>query len=414
MERFYERRRTREVKVGNIGIGADNPIRVQSMITEETSNTPKAVAQIIELHQAGAEIVRLTTPTLQDAKNIEEIKKRLKTEYGFVPIVADVHHQGSRIATEAAKHAEKVRINPGLFVHHRKTGRQDEYSQNEIDQQHEEIDTALKPVLEVAKDRGIAMRIGVNHGSLAERLTVMHGDTPQGMVESAIEYIKICEANDFKNLVISMKASRVRVMVNANRLLADRMAEEGMDYPIHLGVTEAGKDQYARVKSTAGMSPLLLDGIGDTIRVSLAEDPVAEISVCHDILQACGLHKTKAEIIGCPGCGRTKFDLPTVMDQVTEATGHLKELDIAVMGCVVNGPGENADADYGYIGMGGGKIALMRGEERIKDVPQEKALDELIKLIKEDGKWVDPPPDQKPRKLIPITPIFNKRIDFDN
>ena len=408
----FARRRTREVKVGSIGIGGDNPVRVQSMITEETAAVPKAQKQIIELHKAGAEIVRLTTPTLQDAKLLGEIKAGIQKAYGDVPLVADVHHQGSRIAVEAAKHVDKVRINPGLFVHHKKTGRLDDYSQNEIDQQHDEIEKALKPVIEVCKDRGVAMRIGVNHGSLAERLTVMYGDTPEGMVESAMEYIRICEANDFKDLVVSLKASRVPIMEQSNRLMAIRMDEEKMDYPIHLGVTEAGKDQYARIKSAIGIGTLLSEGIGDTIRVSLAEDPVLEIEVCNDILQALGLKKFKAEIIACPSCGRTKFDLHTVTDQVTEATGHLKGLDIAVMGCVVNGPGENADADYGYIGMSGGKVALQRGEERIKIVPQEEALDELINLIKADGKWTDPPKDSSKPIPLPMAPL-NRRITFD-
>ena len=407
MSEKFVRRQTREVKVGAVGIGGDNPIRVQSMITEETGNTQGAVRQIIELHKAGAEIVRLTTPTMRDAKNLEEIQRELKRQYEPVPLVADVHHQGKLIAIEAAKHVDKVRINPGLFVFHKKTGRPDEYSQNEIDQQREEIDRALRPVIEACKkeDKRTSMRIGVNHGSLAERLTVMYGNTPKGMVESAMEYIEICEANDFQDLVISMKASRVRDMVSANLLLAETMMERGMDYPIHLGVTEAGNGQSARIKSTAGLSPLLLDGIGDTIRVSLAEDPVAELSVCYDILQACGHRKTKAEIIGCPGCGRTKFNLPTVVDEVREVTGHLKGLDIAVMGCVVNGPGENTDADYGYIGQGGGKIAVMRAGELVKIVPQEKALNVLTDIIKEDGKWVDPPEDKQLRKFIPITPV---------
>ena len=238
------------------------------------------------------------------------------------------------------------------------------------------------------------MRIGVNHGCLAERLTVMYGDTPEGMVESALEYIRICEAHDYRNLVISLKASRVPVMLAANRLMARRMDELGMDYPLHLGVTEAGDGEYARIKSTAGIGTLLAEGIGDTIRVSLAEDPINEIPVCYDILQALGLRKTKVEFIACPSCGRTKFELTSVLRQVKAATNHLVGLDIAVMGCIVNGPGEMADADYGYVGKGGGVITLYRGRTPVKNVPQEAGRGRTGQPIKSDGRWTDPPEGQ--------------------
>jgi (E)-4-hydroxy-3-methylbut-2-enyl-diphosphate synthase len=248
-------------------------------------------------------------------------------------------------------------------------------------------------VIRACKERDIAMRIGVNHGSLAERLTVMYGDTPEGMVQSALEYLRICERHDYRNLVISLKASRVPIMLQANRLMAQRMAEEGMDYPLHLGVTEAGDGQYARIKSTTGIGTLLAEGIGDTIRVSLAEDPVNELPACYDILQALGLRKTKVEFIACPSCGRTKFDLPTVFNWVKQATDHLVGLDIAVMGCIVNGPGEMGDADYGYVGKAGGKISLYRKRDEVKTgIPQEKSVEELINLIRADGRWHDPYP----------------------
>lgn len=235
------------------------------------------------------------------------------------------------------------------------------------------------------------MRVGVNHGSLSERIKVTYGDSPVGMVESALEYLRICEAHDYHNLVISLKASRVQVMLAAYRLMAVRLAQENMDYPLHLGVTEAGDGMYARVKSSIGIGTLLAEGIGDTIRVSLAEDPVNEIEVCYDILQSLGLRKTKVEYIACPSCGRTKFDLPTVLNEVRDATKHLVGLDIAVMGCIVNGPGEMADADYGYVGRGLGKIALYRKHEVVKnDIPAERGVQELIALLKEDGVWVDP------------------------
>jgi (E)-4-hydroxy-3-methylbut-2-enyl-diphosphate synthase len=331
----YRRRRTREVKVGDVGIGGENPIRVQSMITAETMNTPAAVEQVIQLYEAGAEIVRVTAPNLREAQNLGEIKAELRRRgYGHIPLVADVHHQGMEIALECTQHVEKIRINPGLFVFRKPDPNRVEYSESEIQQELEAIEQAFLPVIRACKERGVAMRIGVNHGSLSERIKVMYGDSPVGMVESALEYIRICEAHGFKDLVISLKASRVPVMLSANRLMAERMKQLGMDYPLHLGVTEAGDGMYARIKSAIGIGTLLAEGIGDTIRVSLAEDPVNEIEVCYDILQALGLRKTKVEYIACPSCGRTKFDLPTVLNQVREATKHLVGLDIAVMGCL--------------------------------------------------------------------------------
>jgi (E)-4-hydroxy-3-methylbut-2-enyl-diphosphate synthase len=220
---------------------------------------------------------------------------------------------------------------------------------------------------------------------------VTYGDTPDGLVESALEYVRLCEKHGYYNLNISAKASRVPIMVAANRLMAQKLDAEGMNYPLHLGVTEAGDGQYARVKSTAGIATLLMEGIGDTIRVSLSEDPVNEIPVCYEILQALGLRKTQVEYIACPSCGRTKFDLPTVLHEVREATRHLVGLDIAVMGCIVNGPGEMADADYGYVGAAGGKITLYRKRDVVKNgIPQENGVQELVALLKTDGKWAEP------------------------
>ena len=391
METVYPRRRTREVRVGNIVIGGDHPIVVQSMITEETRDVDACVASILRLHSAGCEIVRVTTPTMSDARCLGQIKEKLDLLGESVPIVADVHHQGTDIAVEVAKYVDKVRVNPGLFVYRKPRLRTEEYSQAEIRVELEAIEESLLPVIEVCKRRDIAMRIGVNHGSLAERLLVTYGDTPRGMVESAMEYLRICRSQDYHNLVISLKASRVPIMVQANRLMAQRMADEGMDYPLHLGVTEAGDGQYARVKSTAGIATLLSEGIGDTIRVSLAEDPINELPVCYEILQALGLRRTQVEFIACPSCGRTKFDLPTVFGEVKQATRHLVGLNIAVMGCIVNGPGEMADADYGYVGKGGGVIALYRGRDIVKaSVPQERGVEELVSLIKADGRWREP------------------------
>jgi (E)-4-hydroxy-3-methylbut-2-enyl-diphosphate synthase len=337
MDLITPRRKTRAVRVGDAVIGGDAPILVQSMITEETKNVDACVAQIIAMYEAGCELVRVTTPTLADAHCLGEIKAKLDARGYRIPLVADVHHQGTEIAAAVAEFVDKVRINPGLFVYRRPRGRAEEYSAEEHRAELEAIEGSLLPVIEVCKRRDIAMRIGVNHGSLAERMLVTHGDTPKGMVESAMEYLRICEKHDYRNLVISLKASRVPVMIAANRLMAQRMDEEGMDYPLHLGVTEAGDGQYARVKSTAGIATLLAEGIGDTIRVSLAEDPINELPVCYEILQALGLRRTQVEFVACPGCGRTKFDLPTVLNEVRDATRHLVGLNIAVMGCLPPG-----------------------------------------------------------------------------
>jgi len=387
----YPRRKTRPVRVGAITIGGGHPIVVQSMITAPTSDVERAAGQVMQLWDAGAEIVRVTAPNLREAQCIGEIRNLLEKKGYRVPLVADVHHQGSDIAIEVAQYVDKVRINPGLFVWRKPRQRAEDYSPEEHEQERQAIEEALYPVIETCKKRGIAMRIGVNHGSLSERMLVTYGDTPEGMVQSAMEYVGICEKYEYRDLVISLKASRVPIMLAANRLLAKRLEETGRDYPIHLGVTEAGDGIYARIKSTAGIATLLAEGIGDTIRVSLAEDPVNEIPVCYDILQALGLRKTQVEYIACPSCGRTKFDLPTVLNEVREATRHLKGLDIAVMGCIVNGPGEMADADYGYVGRAAGKIALYRGRELVKDnIPQERGVEELIRLLKQDGRWLDP------------------------
>lgn len=395
---------TRAVRVGNVTMGDGHPVVVQSMITEETKNIDACVEQIIALHRAGSEIVRVTTPTLMEAECVGEIKARVTEKYQDVPLTADVHHQGAPIAIEAAKHVEEVRVNPGLFVFRKPTNKED-YSPEEHEEERKAIEESFVPVIEACKKRDIAMRIGVNHGSLAERMLVTYGDTPAGMVESALEYVRICEKHGYRNLNISAKASRVPIMVAANRLLVEKMDAEGMDYPLHLGVTEAGDGEYARIKSTAGIATLLMEGIGDTIRVSLAEDPVHEIPVCYDILQSLGLRKTKVEYIACPSCGRTKFDLPTVLREVRDATKHLVGLDIAVMGCIVNGPGEMADADYGYVGKAGGMITLYRKKEVVQNnVPQEKGVEALIALLKADGVWVEPSP-QTERELTPLRTI---------
>lgn len=390
VDTVIRRRQTRPVRVGNITIGGGYPIVVQSMINEDTMDIEGSVASIRRLHEMGCEIVRVTVPSIGHAKAVGEIKQKLAATYQPVPLVADVHHNGMKIALEVAKHVDKVRINPGLYVFEKPKSDRSEYTDTEFQEIGEKIRQTLKPLVISLRDQGKAMRIGVNHGSLAERMLFTYGDTPEGMVESALEFIRICESLDFQNLVISLKASRVPVMLAAYRLMAKRMDDLGMDYPLHLGVTEAGDGEYGRIKSTAGIATLLADGIGDTIRVSLTEAPEKEIPVCYSILQALGLRKTMVEYVACPSCGRTLFNLEEVLHKVREATKHLTGLDIAVMGCIVNGPGEMADADYGYVGKQPGYISLYRGREEIKKVPQEQGVQELINLIKADGRWVNP------------------------
>ncbi|NET32914.1 MAG: (E)-4-hydroxy-3-methylbut-2-enyl-diphosphate synthase [Cyanothece sp. SIO1E1] len=384
------RRQTRPVKVGDVTIGGGAPVVVQSMINEDTLDIAGSVAAIRRLHELGCEIVRVTVPSMAHARALAEIKQKLAIAYQPVPLVADVHHNGMSIALEVAKHVDKVRINPGLYVFEKPKSDRTEYTQAEFDKIGEKISETLEPLVVSLRDQGKAMRIGVNHGSLAERMLFTYGDTPEGMVESALEFIRICESLNFHNLVISLKASRVPVMIAAYQLMAQRMTQLGMDYPLHLGVTEAGDGEYGRIKSTAGIGTLLAQGIGDTIRVSLTEAPEKEIPVCYSILQALGLRKTMVEYVACPSCGRTLFNLEDVLHQVREATKHLTGLDIAVMGCIVNGPGEMADADYGYVGKQSGYIALYRGREEIKRVPESEGVEELINLIKVDGRWVDP------------------------
>jgi (E)-4-hydroxy-3-methylbut-2-enyl-diphosphate synthase len=385
-----KRRKTRSVRVGSIWIGSDHPVVVQSMINEDTLDIEGATAGIRRLHEAGCEIVRVTVPSLAHAKAMGQIRQRLIDTYQPVPLVADVHHNGMKIALEVAQHVDKVRINPGLFVFDKPDPNRTEFSDAEIAAIGQRIEDTFAPLVQLLKQQDKALRIGVNHGSLAERMLFRYGDTPLGMVESAMEFIRICDRLDFHNIVVSMKASRAPVMMAAYRMMADRMDAEGFPYPLHLGVTEAGDGDYGRVKSTAGIAPLLAEGIGDTIRVSLTEAPEKEIPVCYSILQALGLRKTMVEYVACPSCGRTLFNLEEVLHQVRSATAHLTGLDIAVMGCIVNGPGEMADADYGYVGKTPGVISLYRGRDEIRRVPEAEGVQALIQLIKDDGRWLDP------------------------
>jgi len=384
------RRSTRTVMVGDVPVGSDHPVVVQSMINEDTLDIEAAVRGIRRLADAGSEIVRVTTPSMAHARAMGEIRAALRSQGCMVPLVADVHHNGVKIAIEVAQHVDKVRINPGLFVFDKPDPDRQEFSKQEFDAIGARIRDTFEPLVTVLRDQNKALRIGVNHGSLAERMLFTYGDTPQGMVESAMEFVRICDDLDFHNIVISMKASRAPVMLAAYRLMADTMDREGFNYPLHLGVTEAGDGDYGRIKSTAGIATLLSEGLGDTIRVSLTEAPEKEIPVCFSILQALGLRKTMVEYVACPSCGRTLFNLEEVLNKVRDATSHLTGLDIAVMGCIVNGPGEMADADYGYVGKTPGVISLYRGRDEIRKVPENEGVEALIQLIKDDGRWVDP------------------------
>ncbi|MBI4506935.1 MAG: (E)-4-hydroxy-3-methylbut-2-enyl-diphosphate synthase, partial [Chloroflexi bacterium] len=273
----YRRRPTREVRVGDVGVGGDNPIRVQSMTTTRTLDTAATVAQIVRLVEAGCEIVRVTTPTVQDARNVGAITAELRRQGIGVPIVADVHFS-PHAAMQAALHSDKVRINPGNYADSRQFAVR-EYSDADYRRELERIFERVTPLVLRCKERGIAMRIGTNHGSLSDRIMNRYGDTPLGMVESALEFVRICEHHGYGDIILSMKASNPKVMIEAYRLLVARMDREGMDYPLHLGVTEAGNAEDGRIKSAIGIGTLLEDGIGDTIRVSLTEEPENEIPV---------------------------------------------------------------------------------------------------------------------------------------
>lgn len=379
---------TRVVNIGNVPLGGNNPIRVQSMTNTDTLDTNATVAQAIRMIEAGCEYVRMAVPGIREAENLKNIKSELRKRGYTAPLIADVHFNPN-IAEIAASIVEKVRINPGNYVDRKKLldagyWMLDNNYRHELDM----IAKQIAPLISICKEHGTAIRIGTNHGSLSDRIMARYGDTPEGMVESALEFARICRGFEFHDLVLGMKASNVRVMIAANRLLVERMKEENMNYPIHLGVTEAGSGEDGRIKSAIGIGSLLADGIGDTIRVSITEDPEKEIPVAYGILQATGVRITKTEFISCPSCARTLFNIQEVLEKIKARTGHLKGLKIAVMGCIVNGPGEMADADYGYVGAGKGKVMLYKRQEVVKkNVPAAVALEELINLIKESGDW---------------------------
>jgi (E)-4-hydroxy-3-methylbut-2-enyl-diphosphate synthase len=366
----------RTLHIGSLTMGGDAPVRIQSMTNTDTMDAFATVEQCKRLADEGCEIVRITAQNVKEAENLANIKSALVQQGYNIPLVADIHFQ-PKAAEIAAKIVEKIRINPGNYVN----VETDNYPS--IQDEKNQISERIQPLLEICKQHKTVIRVGVNHGSLSERILEKFGNTPQGMVESAMEFVHIIHDLNFDNLVLSMKASRVKTMVDATRLLVSRLQAENFDYPIHLGVTEAGDGEDGRIKSAIGIGSLLLDGIGNTIRVSLTEKPENEISVAKAILQSCGNRVFTAEYIACPTCGRTQYDVESVLKEVKLRTKHLKGLKIAVMGCVVNGPGEMADADFGYVGAGSGKVVIYKGKNPVrKNVDESIAVDVLMDVIR--------------------------------
>lgn len=379
------RRLSREVMVGNIGIGGMNPVRIQSMTNTDTMDTMATCDQVLRMVEAGCELVRITAPDLMASYNLRNIKNELEKRNCFVPLIADIHFN-PKAAEVAAAIVDKVRINPGNYSdrNHGKISFTDTEYQEELDK----ISERLFPLIEICKKHNTAIRIGTNHGSLSERIVSRYGNTPFAMAISALEFAKICHSLDFDNLILSQKSSNVKVMVSSTRILCELLDAEGLDYPIHLGVTEAGDGQDGRIKSAVGIGGLLAIGIGDTIRVSLTEKPEAEIPVAKDILQASGDRIYKAEFISCPSCGRTRYNIEAALAKVKAECSHLVGIKIGVMGCIVNGPGEMADAHYGYVGCGEKRVNLYRAKSLIhQNISEDLALEKLIEMIKEDGNW---------------------------
>jgi (E)-4-hydroxy-3-methylbut-2-enyl-diphosphate synthase len=305
------------------------------------------------------------------------------------PLVADVHFN-PRLAINVCEFVEKVRINPGNFVDRKKFEIR-EYTDVQYQEELERVEEKMLPLIKNLKKFGCALRVGTNHGSLSDRVMNRFGDTSEGMVESALEFLRILRKNGFEETVLSMKSSNPLVMIQAYRQLVQAMDAEDMHYPLHLGVTEAGNELDGRIKSAVGIGTLLCDGLGDTIRVSLTEPSENEIPVAQSILQSTRARIYNTDFISCPSCGRTFFDLESTTAQIKARTSHLKGVKIAIMGCVVNGPGEMADADFGYVGAGPGKISLYHGQSCVeRNIPSEQAVERLIELIQEQGKWVDP------------------------
>ena len=382
-----ERRiKTLPVHIGkSLIIGGDAPIVVQTMCNTHTSDVDGTVRQCLELAEAGAQMVRITVPGMQDVPHIAEIHRRLRESGCEVPLVADIHFS-SRTAIAVASIVEKVRINPGNFH-----------------PDHEEAKKQFRHLISVCKDHGTAIRIGLNHGSLGTYITDLYGNTPHAMAIAAMEWIRMCTDEDFFNVVVSLKASNTLVMTEAYRELVTMMQESGTVFPLHLGVTESGNGDSGRIKSCIGIATLLQEGIGDTLRVSLTEPPVAEIPVARYLAQhgpsadgntdpmldaaiKWGPKLLKTEYLACPGCGHTMYDLQGTFEKVKERTSHLKGVVIAVMGCIVNGPGEMADADWGYVGEGAGFVSIYKkGQPVLRHIPDYEAIDKLVELISQDN-----------------------------
>ena len=386
------RRTTHPVHIGQLTIGGGAPVAVQSMTTCSTMDTTGCIEQAIRIIEAGGQLVRLTTQGTREAENLRNIKAGLTQRgYGHIPLCADVHFNPN-VADVAATIVEKVRINPGNYVDPARTFKQLEYTPDEYQAELQRLDQRFCHFLDICRKHHTAIRIGVNHGSLSDRIMSHYGDTPAGIVESCMEFLRICEREHFPDVVVSIKASNTKVMVDSVRLLCATMEQEGMDYPLHLGVTEAGEGEDGRIKSAVGIGALLLDGIGDTIRVSLSEEPEAEIPVAQSILQAARVQMCKTEYISCPGCGRTLYDLQDTIRRIKAAISQralsdsrYKTLKIGIMGCIVNGPGEMADADYGYVGAARGKISLYKNKQCIeKNIPESEAVDRLLAFIDAD------------------------------
>ena len=391
-------------------MGGDSPIVVQTMCDTHTYDVDATVAQCLRLAEAGADLIRITVPGINDVQHIREIRRRLREAGCMVPLCADIHFS-SETAIAVAPEVEKVRINPGNF--HR---------------DHDKAREQFSRLIEVCREHRTAIRIGLNHGSLGSYITERYGNTPFAMATAAMEWVKMCVEREFYSVVVSLKASNTVVMTQAYRELVKMMREEGHVFPLHLGVTEAGGGDSARIKSCIGIAALLQEGIGDTIRVSLTEPPENELPVArylaeglkgdemldaaiewgpkllkreideipasagvseyltNEIMQAARRRFYKAEYIACPGCGRTMYDLQKTFAEVKTRTSHLKGVVIAVMGCIVNGPGEMADADWGYVGEGGGKVAIYRkGEPVLRHIPDSEAIDKLLELIESEN-----------------------------
>ena len=457
----YQRRKSIAIRVGKVGIGGDNPIRVQSMTTTDTNDVLASVEQAMRIASRGGELVRLTAQGVREAESLREIRAELDRRGCHVPLVADIHFNAN-VADVAAQYVEKVRINPGNYVDPARKFKHIEYTDEEYADELRRIEERLMPFIKICREHHTAVRIGVNHGSLSDRIMSRYGDTPAGIVESCMEFLRVFRKERFDDVVISIKASNTVVMVESVRLLVSSMEKEDMHYPLHLGVTEAGEGEDGRIKSAVGIGALLTEGIGDTIRVSLSEEPEDEIPVAktivrltaeasalrkqaemniendvcrlhvnaptweelqlkasmacgallidrkaHDlkitsdidtdnkderlkeladaILQAARIKFTKTEYISCPGCGRTLYNLRDTIARIKAATSHLVGLKIGIMGCIVNGPGEMADADYGYVGAGRGRISLYRRKECVaKNIPEEEAVDRLLELIESE------------------------------